>query len=444
MKVTVREELVEARENFNAKLEELYHRNFSICYEDNDPSILLAQSELRFEKRYAEFLGEKAVRLDKDWEYIKWIELRTVEPLTCVICLSSSAEMVMPTLLRCQHVFCMPCVVRQCLESPADCSVCKKKMCWKEMRPAAIESVELAANAPAEFVLMKKNVNTREVFQEGSEARILEVRAIEQSAFERRLFAQLDGLLRAAEQLEVDAYVARVCEFIHLKAIGSFRNTPQEFHKHTKRCCALEKHAKKFCFYYQLGSRHNVFVHPVEFESLRGAMELPRALALRVREVKRVSQTATTRKIYREFAHLPLGSDYLVVSVHLAEYLSPADLNALSRRKKAAEGAFRKRQTPLRREARPCVESCALELEDFFITLTSTSTGDDFPQLIDPAPGAAPPAEPAPQPDNPAPPDEWTEREATFLSAHERKRAPAAEPAVEFPVVALKRKKRPR
>lgn len=437
VKVTVREELVEARNNFNAKLDELYGRNYSICFIDNDHSILLAQAELLFEKRYAEFLQSKAVRLDKDWEYIKWIHLRALEPLTCVICLSTNTEMASPVMLRCQHVFCMPCVIRQCMDCPAACSICKKSICWKEMKPVAVEVSELKTNILQDFALMKKNVNTREIFEEASGAVVTEIRALEQTVFERQVFKQINDLLCAAEQLEIDQYVAQVCEYIQLKSISNFKNTPKEFDKHTKRCCALEKHSKKFVHYYQLRGKHNVFMHPIEFENLQGFMELPVTLSLRVREVKKISQTPVTRRAYKEFAHLPLGCDYLVVGVNLLDYLSPSDLHMLVRQKALFESQFKKKQASTKNNLRePSPKKWfASELDDFFVAAVSTSTSEDFPQLVDPPP----PEDNTAQPD-----DEWNRRESAFVNKIEKKNDSEEQPPGSFPVLSLKRRKKVR
>lgn len=311
---SVREELLEPCANRPARLASLIERNCSISFEDNDVGRFLHSHTLFFERKYAAYIKDKAIRLTTDWEYVKKVVSRLIEPVKCAICLSEENEMVAPKMLRCHHVFCFPCLIKQILDCKSECGVCKKLICLKEIKPVEFQRAFFIVGEKTEFKLMKKGMSSRIVTDAFSNEQLPLSQAITMEQYEGEIMKEIDLLNKKAEELELGQLGLELCEFVDLMTVQTFRNTPKEFDWHSKRPTPTSKE-EKYQYFYQFKGNHLAYVHPLEADAIGSSKE---TIEMSVRGVVKVVQTDSTRKTFPTFAHLPKESEYLIVSVDLS------------------------------------------------------------------------------------------------------------------------------
>ena len=455
-KLSLRDELSEPSTRAE-KVAALALRGFSIQFEDNDPSSFLSTSSVYFSQGYVELLGDKKLKLGADWEFVRRVRLRSTQSFGCPICLGEDQEISAPRILRCLHVFCFPCIVRQALDHSFECPVCKKSLCLGELRqaeldrfdPGLIESAkgreesakgnrsyteskepkgsysDLAkkeganpdANGPRidsscslrsypdqsesfrpradppqtlRFRRLTKGTVSRVPFDAATGSRVSEVSVLSASDFETRVLSEVSLLYACVESGELHPLVAEICESLSFAQLRDFARCPKELSPRPGRppTFARSKKPETMLNFYQLASMHPVFVHPLDLEACPEPP--PPEADLKVLAVKRYTQSPAFRRIFPQFAHLPLGAEFILASLDLSAILPPERLRALVQRKRFLE------PPPTRNQPAPA--GPVLTLSDFpapfpdelVSKVPQPPCEDDFPPLESSGPSTGP------------------------------------------------------
>lgn len=217
-------------------------------------------------------MATKTVRLDKDWEYIKTVTVNSIDVIKCPICLSEDAEIAVPKILRCHHIFCFACVVRQVLDLNQECAICKKQICLRELKTVSINRIQLQKGQEAEFKLMQKANATRFVLDAESKKQVSYSHPISFASYEDAMMNEVKFLRENFQALDLSQLVFEVCEFINFWEIQNFNNCPKEFDKHDRRpghgTSSTTAKEEKYTYFYQFADDHPAFLHPFEFELL--------------------------------------------------------------------------------------------------------------------------------------------------------------------------------
>jgi len=266
--------------------------------------------------------------LESDWPYIRQLKLKTSETVSCPICLAEAADIIIPKILKCHHVFCFTCIVKYFLDFKQTCPICLAPVCLRDVRSIKIETVAYQPGDTISFVLMKKNMKSYKVdFCEApsSDSRnfLNRVHSITEEDFENLILTELSELHSKPGLSETDSLVIEFCQFINLKSIEKHRDYHAP-HFLGKRTIANTNKTQKeeYVYFYQDRQGVNIFMHPIDFAFVQkscGSIEgMPNTIDCMIVKIQKIIQNSFYRKHWPQFSHIPLNFDLEVAKTEMS------------------------------------------------------------------------------------------------------------------------------
>lgn len=116
-----------------------------------------------FSEKYYEFLEQRKLDLNKDWIFIREVSYLSLEAICCPICMCDSDELILPRILKCHHIYCLPCIVTQFVDVKEYCPVCSERISIQDFKSVQIKTFEPRIGDTLDMVLMQKHPNTFKV-----------------------------------------------------------------------------------------------------------------------------------------------------------------------------------------------------------------------------------------------------------------------------------------
>lgn len=113
-----------------------------------------------FSEKYHEFLQQRKLDLNKDWKFLREVRYFSLEVVRCPICMCDSDELVLPRILKCHHIYCLPCIITHFIDVRESCPVCSESISIQEFKRVRIKTFEPKEGDEIEMVLMQKHPNT--------------------------------------------------------------------------------------------------------------------------------------------------------------------------------------------------------------------------------------------------------------------------------------------
>lgn len=218
-------------------------------------------------------IDNKNFKIEKHWEKIKEINIHSIENIICVICLSKNEEIQLGYILRCNHVFCLSCIINNFIKYKNDCPICHEKIFLLDMKKINIFFRNVDEGDKLDFYLMKKykdNSKIDFVKRQNFNNFLRKINYVNNTVYQNSIFNDINFFLQYADDNSMDLYLKEFIEFFLLKKLEIFQ---KEFkNKQYNLIKNLEKTKKhknpKLEYFYQISSGHNIFIDPIQFKYL--------------------------------------------------------------------------------------------------------------------------------------------------------------------------------
>lgn len=222
----------------------------------------------------------KDVKLDLklDWEHIAYVKLTTTETISCPICISTNNDIILPKILRCHHILCLPCLLTYYVDCKQCCPLCNRNICLKEIKRIDINSCEIHSSDVLDLVLLKKDTKTFKTDyvepkickEEGLDDFLNNKKWASEAKLEQIFLTDLQSIYTEPHMQEIDSLIVEFCEFIQMKALEKLHEATNMTHPNIGRK-TIQKQINKnaeYYYFYQMKEGFNVFLHPIDTEYL--------------------------------------------------------------------------------------------------------------------------------------------------------------------------------
>ena len=308
-----------------------------------------------FTPNYIQKIAQKKIDINLDWKYIREIRVRSLEQITCSICLSHNNEILLPRVLKCNHVYCLPCILTHFIDLRMDCPVCGSKICLIELKKIRINSLNIILGDKISFYLMKKNFRRKKIsfFQKIIKNNFLNNRdCVSNDKFVNGLMQELETFESDERINDYDDIVKKSTEFYLLKKIETSQNKIDDtLLDKRKRKKAKIENEDKYIFFYQHILGYKVFLDFLDFKFLvveyKSIDKLPTTLENKlITNIEKMNKKKKNLEFNNYFSHIDQNSIFYILHIDMKSLLSPENYkNYLIQYEKKIKKAKRVKKT---------------------------------------------------------------------------------------------------